>query len=146
MSALVSIILLNYWFFRHENVGCNFDSYFCNRMFLWWIAVPESTMRLFFFALKNSNYALNQRKMIALALPSIGYATWALICASFWEDMSPQCYEPYPSFGLMVMVAIYIFTLPAAIICIIVVAFFLMCCPCLTYMFGSWLTEQRYKQ
>jgi hypothetical protein len=84
MTSLVTIILLNYWFFRHENIGCNFDSYFCNRIFLWWIAVPESTLRLFFFALKNSNYALNERKMIALVVPSIGYATWALVVFSFW--------------------------------------------------------------
>ena len=105
----------------------------------------EMGLRLFFIALWNSNYALSLRKMIAFVVPSIGYAIWFLFCCTYWPTMVPQCYEPYPSFGLIVFTGINCLTLPAGVVCLIVLAFMGLCCPCISYKLSEWVCEQRKK-
>lgn len=62
---------------------------------------------------------------------------------SYYNEFSPNCYEPLPSFGVALFCIIMVLILPGAFIVIIVVSFLLLFLPCLIYMIKKEMDQRR---
>ena len=61
------------------------------------------------------------------------YAAWFLYTVFYYNSFTPNCYEPYPSFGLFVFCIVMVLILPAAFLVICIGSFLVLFCPCIAY-------------
>ena len=144
---MTTAILMNIYFFPQVNIGCSFDSTKFNRAFLLWVVTIDSAMRIMCLFFWNSTYLLNERNVTLKITQACLYAIWILYCITDFEKFTPHCYEPYPSLGLFIYMAIVILVLPAAFLVICVVSFVIIFFPCLVYtLWKSWSDNRERSQ
>jgi hypothetical protein len=140
---LCSACLLNGLMFNKENNGCNFKSAGFNMIFAFWIAVPELVLRCGFLSFWNTERWLPARRLILLIAPAVAYAVYFTYSSTYWPQMTPQCYEPYPSLGLVVFVISMVCILPQAFLAICVTIFLVIFFPCIIYQVITAICNER---
>lgn len=73
------------------------------------------------------------------------YAGWLVYTISAYEDFTPVCYEPYPSFGLVTFCVIMVLILPSAFMVICIASFLVLFCPCISYTLFNAVQENRQR-
>jgi len=113
--------------------------------FVWWIGLPEVIVRPIFIAFWHTGRRLQIRRLTSMGFFAIYSSAWTIFVLRQLEYMTPNCYEPYPSLSLVVLVLIVAVTLPAAFLASCVVAFLLICCPCLTFLVIKLIRDEKKK-
>ena len=81
--------------------------------------------------------------MIIEVTPPCLYAAWVLLTMVYYNDFTPACYEPYPSFGLFLLTAEMLLILPQAFFVICLVSFLVVFSPCILYTMGRSYFDER---
>ena len=130
---MICLILLNVIIMSDEHVGCQFNATSYNKIFLLFLALPETILRLMSLSMWNSNRCLLERKNILHCLGPIMYAGWLIYTIADYDEFTPVCYEPYPSFGLLTFCVIMVLILPSAFMVLCIGSFMILFCPCISY-------------
>jgi hypothetical protein len=130
-------IILNITCFPKENPACEFESTWFNRVFLYYVLLPEVLLRLVFLGFWRTSRYLVQRKTILYVTAPCLYTAWFLLTMAHYREFTPNCYEPYPSYGLFVFCICMVLIMPAAFLVICIVSFLILFCPCISYTLGK---------
>ncbi len=71
------------------------------------------------------------------------YAAWFLLCMWHYEDFNTACYEPYPSYSLVIFTVEVLCILPQAFFVICLVSFLIVFSPCIIYTLGKAILNER---
>jgi hypothetical protein len=143
MVLLAVVVALNMVYIDKENIGCYFEATQFNAIFLYCILLPEITLRLISMSFWRTDRFLEARKMIIKCYGPILYACWFLYTVAYYNDFTPNCYEPYPSFGLFIFCVIMVMILPSAFLVICITSFLVLFCPCITFTLAKAYSDQR---
>lgn len=130
-------IILNLTCFPKENPACDFESTWFNRVFLYYVLLPEVLIRLVFLCFWRTSRYLVQRKTVLYVTAPCLYTAWFLLTMADYRHFTPNCYEPYPSYGLFVFCISMVLIMPAAFLVICIVSFLILFCPCISYTLGK---------
>lgn len=130
-------IILNLTCFPKENPACDFESTWFNRVFLYYVLLPEVLIRLVFLCFWRTSRYLVQRKTVLYVTAPCLYTAWFLLTMADYRYFTPNCYEPYPSYGLFVFCISMVLIMPAAFLVICIVSFLILFCPCISYTLGK---------
>lgn len=136
-------IILNITAFPNENPACDFQSTWFNRVFLYYVLVPEVLIRFVFLGFWRTSRYLIQRKTILYVTAPCLYTAWFLLTMAHYREFTPNCYEPYPSYGLFVFCISMVLITPAAFLVICIASFLILFCPCISYSLGKAYYDQR---
>ena len=99
--------------------------------------------RLLSFYFAQSNYLFEHRKLVLTLLTPCLSAGWWVYTLTNLDMLTQHCYEPYPSFSLLVYFAIIVVIIPGAFLVLCVLAFLVLFCPCITWLIGRALLDER---
>jgi len=131
--GLLAAILVCLYFLPDNNIGCDFDSTHFLTVFMYYVIAPELSIRFIFLGFWRSTRYLYWRKLSVSILQPLLYASWLIYTMIYYGTFTPQCYEPFPSFGLCVYCVVMVFILPSAFLVICAAAFAVLFCPCIAY-------------
>lgn len=137
------VILVNSQFLNKENAGCLFNASSYNQSFLYFVLCPELATRLVSLCFWRTSRYLDIRKIVLRILGPVLYACWFIYTTTFYGDFTPNCYEPYPSFGLFTFCVIMVLILPAAFLVLCIVSFLILFCPCISYTLFKTFHDRR---
>jgi len=86
---------------------------------------------------------LEEKKVFLAILAPCLAAGWWIYTLTEMSFLTQHCYEPYPSYGLLVYFGILVVIIPAAFLVICVVAFLIFFCPCITWIIGRAFFDRR---
>ena len=84
-----------------------------------------------------------EKKVFLTILAPCLAAGWWIYTLTEMSLLTQHCYEPYPSYGLIIYFGIIVVIIPAAFLVICVVSFLIFFCPCITWIIGRALIDQR---
>lgn len=112
LALLTLAISLNLRLWPTENTNCAYEATWFNKIFLLGVVVPEAVLRIAFLGFWKTTLYLNHRVMLLdVTMPCL-YATWFLLTMVYYNDFTPACYEPYPSYSLFVFCVQMVLILP----------------------------------
>lgn len=133
LTIIAFLVSVNVVAFPEEHVGCQYNSTNFNWIFLMFVALPEMCLRMISLSMWRSNFLLDFRKNFLQVMGPVLYSGWLIYTITAYEDFTPVCYEPYPSFGLVTFCVIMVLILPSAFMVICIASFLLLFCPCISY-------------
>ena len=70
------------------------------------------------------------------------YSAWAIYVLRTFESFTPHCYDPYPSFSLVVFAVMICFILPLAFLTMCITLMLVLFSPCIIYQAVTYYQEQ----
>ena len=126
-----------------ENTNCRYEATWLNKIFFFYVLVPEALIRLSCILFWNSFRYLRQRKLIINIAFPIFYAGWFILTMCYYDDFTPACYEPYPSYSLFIFTIELLTVLPQAFLVICLVSFLIVFSPCIIYTCCKFFMDER---
>jgi hypothetical protein len=139
----MAAVIINKQVWPTENTNCGYEATWLNTIFLYYVIVPEVTIRVACLGFWNTTSYLSQRKMIIDVTCSCLYAAWFLLTMVYYNDFTPACYEPYPSYSIFLFTIEMLLILPQAFFVICLVSFLIVFCPCILYTIGKAYVDER---
>lgn len=142
--AFLLAILLNLILAPNLPAGCDFDSTLYNKKFLFFVLLPDLSLRLIvaqFFSTQG-RWLRRREFILALFAPCLA-AGWWVYTLTQMDKLSQHCYEPYPSYGLLVYFALLVMIIPAAFLVLCALSLLVFCCPCITFLVVGNIMERR---
>lgn len=133
ISVIAVAIVLNLEVWPDENNNCYFDSTWFNKVFLYGVVIPEALLRCVFLGFWRTNRYIDHRKTVRDVLIPCLYAGWFTLAMIYYDDFSTACYEPYPSYSMVLFTINMVIILPKAFFTICVVTFLVLFSPCILY-------------
>lgn len=145
LGCLAAAVLLNLWFWPRENNLCYYEATWLNKLFLLGVVLPELVIRLACLGFWNTTVYLQQRKMVIDVTSSCLYAAWFVLTLVYYDDFTPACYEPYPSYSVFLFTIEMLVILPQAFFVICMVSFLVIFAPCILYTVGKAYFDDRQR-
>ena len=73
------------------------------------------------------------------------YAAWFILTMVYYNDFTPACYEPYPSYSIFLFTIEMLLILPQAFFVICLISFLVVFCPCILYTVGKAYIDDRQR-
>ena len=102
-------------------------------MFMYSVVLPEMALRLVCLGFWKTRLFLNWRVMILEVTAPCLYTGWLIYAMYFYKDFTPACYEPYPSFSIVLFTIEMVLILPAGFLVICLLAFLVLFSPFIIY-------------
>jgi CDP-diglyceride synthetase len=111
-----------------------------------WIAIPEIVFRTSFLLLRKTMRYIAFRRFFNFCIPPLAYGTWMIMfIVATTKGFNNACYEPYPSYSLVITVINVLVMLEQAAYAICAVSVLTLFCPCLTYIICKAIGKHRDK-
>ena len=115
------------------NPGCSFDTTHLNSLFMWVVLVPETALRTVALGFWDSRNYLTERNFVLNIATPCFYAVWSCLVACNYTTFQVECYQPIPSYSLVLFSVELILILPQAFFVFCVVTFLIVFSPCIAY-------------
>ena len=142
-AFFVVAVVVNLLVYPGIKTNCMFESTLYNKLFLYIVLIPDVFFRLIAAYYHRSTYMVDNRSLFLAVLAPVLSAGWWLYTLYYIPNLTQHCYEPYPSYSLLVYFLITIVIIPQAFLVICIFGFLVLFCPCLTWVILKALYEQR---
>jgi len=103
-------------------------------MFLFYVLLPDLVLRVLgIFFMKTGNSFEWKKLILLLAMPLLSSWWWIYTMVQY-DKLTTHCYNPYPTFSLMVYWAALVVIIPTAFIVICVLSFLVLFSPCICWL------------
>lgn len=92
---------MNLTLWPETNPGCYYDTTHLNSLFLFVVLLPETVLRTILLWFWNTRLYLDQRSILIQIVTPCLYATWFCLAVLNYTAFQPECYQPFPSYSLV---------------------------------------------
>jgi hypothetical protein len=137
---------MNVYVWPSINTNCKYDTTWLNAVFLYGVLLPEAILRVTSLAFWRSASYLTVRRVWIEVTPPCLYAIWLLVTLWYYTDFTPACYEPYPSYGLLVFTVVLCLVIPSAFFVLCMMSLLIVFSPCIGYQIFKGYMNQRQRE
>lgn len=128
-----AVILINAYVLPEVNTNCNFNSTVLNSVFGIFVVVPLLFTKISFLSCWNTGRHLRTRINVLIIMQILLYSAWFFYTCKDYDKFTASCYNPFPSFSLVLFVVILIYTLPMAVMMMLGIICLICFAPCIIY-------------
>lgn len=139
------VILINAYALPEVNTNCHFNSTQLNVIFGIFVVAPLLITKIAFLSCWNTGRHLRTRINVLIIMQILMYSAWFYYTCKDYGQFTASCYNPFPSFSLILFVVILIYTLPMAVMTMLAVICLLCFAPCIIYQLIIFYRSQRQR-
>lgn len=144
LTVLTGLVFANLYLLPDNNSGCTFDSTHYNRVYLTFVAIPELALRLVcFLCYRREPLHVSKRQNIINCFKIVFYTSWQLYIFLHYSKFEVYCYNPFPTFNLVVFCFAFMLTLPVTFFTVMTAFFLTLFSPCIFYALFTIYQERR---
>ena len=140
------VILINQYVLPEVNSNCHFDSTSLNAVFGLFVVLPLLLARITCLSCWNTARHLRTRMNFLAIMQILLYSAWFYYTCKDYGQFTASCYNPFPSFSLILFVVILIFTLPMAVMMMLGIICLVCFAPCIIYQIIIYYRASRERE